>query len=202
MTDDLIARTDAFVKERIASNGPGHDWSHTNRVRNMALQIAKTEGGDPLIIELGALLEDVDDHKAHQGDSTIGASVAREFLASQNVDQDIIDRVTHIVEFISFKRADAPNHISSLEGKIVQDADRLDAMGAMGIARTFSYGAKRDRPFYDPNGGETSIQHFYDKLLQLKDLMNTKTAKKIAEGRHRFLEQYVEEFLAEWNGER
>lgn len=213
----LIERTESFVKEKVGRNEPGHDWQHVDRVRNMALRIAKSEGGDPLVIELGALLHDVADHKFHGGDSTVGGNVAREFLASQNVEPDTIDRVAHIVEHISFKGAGEPNRIASLEGKIVQDADRLDAMGAIGVARCFSYGAKESRPLYDPEGvtvenataeqnknrkASSSLHHFYEKLLLLKDRMNTKTGKETAEGRHAFTEKYLEQFLAEWNGDR
>lgn len=214
---DLIKQTESFIKERTKTNEPGHDWQHVDRVRNMALRIAKNEGGDALVIELGALLHDVADHKFHGGDTTVGANVAREFLASHGLDQDTIERVAHIVEHVSFKGAGEPNRIASIEGKIVQDADRIDAIGAIGAARCFSYGAKQGRPLYDPEGvtvenatakqnknrkASSSLHHFYEKLLLLKDRMNTETGKKIAEARHEFLEQYVEQFLAEWKGER
>lgn len=214
---NLIVQTEAFVKEHLATNEPGHDWQHVDRVRNTALRIAETEGGDKFIIELGALLHDVADHKFHGGDTKIGANVTRTFLISAHLDPEAIDRVCHIVEHISFKGAGEPNRIASLEGKIVQDADRLDAIGAIGIARCFSYGAKEGRPLYDPEGivvenasakqnkhrhASSSIHHFYEKLLLLKDRMNTKTGCEIAEHRHLFLTQYLEEFLAEWDGKR
>jgi uncharacterized protein len=200
--NDLIAETESFIRERQSNEGTGHDWHHTDRVRKMAMRIAAVENADPAVVELGALLHDIADHKFHSGDSTVGANAAREFLQSKGADPQLIDQVCHIVEHISFKGAGEPNTIASLEGRIVQDADRLDAMGAIGIARCFAFGGHKNRPLYDPAGADSSLRHFYDKLLLLKDRMNTKTGREIAEERHQFLETYLEKFMKEWDGGR
>lgn len=213
--DLLIANTTNFVKETLKNAEGGHDWFHIERVLKNARLIAKGENADILVIELGALLHDIADSKFHNGDESVGPQLARNFLNSENVPENIISQVTGIIENISFKGGNVKRDFSSIELDIVQDADRLDAIGAIGIARTFNYGGFKGRALYDPEiepdlnmtkeeykaSTAPTINHFYEKLLLLKDRMNTKTGKKIAEERHRFMENYLEQFYAEWNGE-
>ncbi|MBN2745624.1 MAG: HD domain-containing protein [Bacteroidales bacterium] len=213
--EELIALTEERVRTELASNGSGHDWYHVDRVRKTALFIAKSEGnGDLLIVELAALLHDIADHKYHNGDEEIGFKTAEEFLSELNVDKSTIIHITKIIQEISFKGAGVRTLMSTVEGKIVQDADRLDAIGAIGIARTFAYGGHKNRPMYDPNikpvchtsfaaykvSTAPTINHFYEKLLMLKDLMNTKTGKAIAEKRHNILTEFLSNFYQEWDG--
>lgn len=204
------------VKQIMGSEGTGHDWWHIYRVLAMAKNIGQQEGADMFVVQLGALLHDIADWKFHEGDDTVGPKLAREILIKHQVESDIIDRVCDIVEKISFKGAGVAAEMPTIEGRVVQDADRLDAMGAMGIARTFAYGGHANRPFYDPDNKPimhqdkesyykskstgTSINHFYEKLLLLKDRMNTETGKKIAQSRHEFLETYLDRFFQEWDG--
>jgi len=198
---DLVRETETFVRECQKNESSGHDWHHTDRVRRMALRIADVEGANRMIVELAALLHDIADHKFHGGDTTVGPQIARDFLISRTTDPDTVNAVCRIVEHLSFKNADTPNLIETLEGRVVQDADRLDAIGAIGIARCFAYGGHRKRPMYDPVAvPESSVGHFYDKLLLLKDRMNTETGRRFAERRHQFLENYVAAFLSEWDG--
>ncbi len=213
---EIIASCEAFVKERMKDYEPGHDWQHTDRVRRLALRINEKEGGDPFFVELIALLHDVGDFKFFKGDEKEAETFIREKLLSFGADQETAERVVDSTQRVSFKGSGVKETMESPEGKIVQDADRLDAMGAIGAARCFSYGAVNHRPLYDPDKPptthetfeeykkykSTSLNHFYEKLLLLKDRMNTETGKELAEGRHKFLETYVEQFLAEWNGER
>jgi uncharacterized protein len=214
---DLIAvtRTEAYARCELGCAEGGHDWWHARRVQQMASRIASTEGGDPTIIALAALLHDIADPKFHAGDESIGPTRARAFLTSIALDEKCINRVVSIIENISFKGGLGQANDSSLELQIVQDADRLDALGAIGIARTFHYGGFKNRPIHDPewtprpyqsvaeyrNTNAPSIQHFHDKLLLLKDRMNTKTARTIAERRHRILVDFLEQFQREWNGD-
>jgi uncharacterized protein len=213
----IINKTVDFVKETLANAEGGHDWWHIYRVWNNAKHIEQYEEGvDILVVELGALLHDIADSKFHGGDEEIGPTTASNFLKSLNVDQITIDHVENIVRHISFKGGINGQKWMSPELAIVQDADRLDALGAIGIARTFNYGGHKGRGLYDPNvrpnlsmtteeykkGNNPTINHFYEKLLLLKDLMNTKTGKAIAEDRHKFMEQYLEQFYAEWEGKR
>lgn len=214
-----LQRTEAFVKEKMAGESTGHDWWHVARVVNNAKAIAAKEGGDLFVIELAALLHDIADWKFHDGDFSIGPRVTREWLSKLKVDDKIIEQVAYIVEHISFKGGTNVHKMKTLEGKIVQDADRLDALGAIGIARVFSFGGAQLRPIYDPNltpvtefktfdeykeatRNSSSINHFYEKLLKVRDFMNTKTGKKIAETRHKFMEKYLEQFYAEWEGKK
>ncbi|MDQ1283954.1 MAG: Phosphohydrolase [Patescibacteria group bacterium] len=211
----IIKDTEKFVKEKMAGEGSGHDWWHVYRVWKNAVHIGKKEKADMFIVELGALLHDIADFKFHNGDDTIGAKVSRVWLEKQGVDEEIIKDVCDIVKGVSFKGAGVKSEIKTLEGMVVQDADRLDAIGAIGIARVFAYGGAKGREMYNPvikvtkhksfeeykNADSTSINHFYEKLLLLKNLMNTKTGKKMARGRHKFLEQYLNRFFKEWNGE-
>ena len=183
---------------------------------NNSRLIAKGEKADLQIIELGALLHDITDSKFHGGDETVGPKVATDFLKDQEVSEETIDHVVKIIENISFKGGNVDQEFTSAELDIVQDADRLDAIGAIGIARTFNYGGFKGRPLYNPEikpnmtmtkeeyktSNAPTINHFYEKLLLLKDRMNTKTGKKIAEERHAFMEQYLNQFYAEWNGKK
>jgi uncharacterized protein len=214
----IIDQTEQYVRQKMEGEGTGHDWWHVSRVRIVALNIAEKEGGDRFIIELAALLHDIADWKFHDGDSTIGPKQARSWLQQLDVTPEIVDQVAYIVEHISFKGGTNQHKMTTLEGKIVQDADRLDAMGAIGIARTFAFGGAAGRPLYDPDIPKIdyesfesfkdqlqhnhTINHFYEKLLLLKDKMNTKTAKTMAQQRHEFMEAWLEQFYAEWKGER
>jgi uncharacterized protein len=211
----LIEQTEQFIKDRLAADSSGHDWFHVDRVRRSAVLIGAAEGADLFITELGALLHDVADWKFHAGDEDAGPRAAREWLTSQNVAPEHIAQVEAIIREVSYKGAGVATRPSTLEGQVVQDADRLDAIGAIGIARAFAYGGHKGRGMYDPlvpptphdsfdaykkNSGPT-INHFYEKLLLLKDRLNTATARQIAASRHRFMEDFLAQFYREWNGE-
>lgn len=213
----IIEKTISFVKKTLEDAEGGHDWFHIQRVFNNAMLIAKDEKkASPLIVGLGALLHDIADSKFHQGDETIGPKIAFEFLSTLEIDPQIIKQVIAIIENISFKGGNFKKTYHSLELDIVQDADRLDAIGAIGIARCFNYGGFKNRKLYDPeiapnlkmtkeqykNSQAPTINHFYEKLLLLKDRMNTETGKKIAIKRHEFMTMYLEQFYAEIEGER
>ncbi|MES2487255.1 MAG: HD domain-containing protein [Bacteroidota bacterium] len=212
----LIHKTINFVKQQLDGAEGGHDWFHIQRVYNNALLIAKGEPCNLLVVQLGALLHDVADSKFHDGDETVGPKVARRFLESHNVDEQTIVHVSAIIENISFKGGNFEKKFSSIELDIVQDADRLDALGAIGIARTFNYGGFKNRPLYNPDIAPQlnmskeqykateapTLNHFYEKLLLLKDRMNTPTGKTIAQGRHAFMENFLAQFYAEWEGEK
>ena len=212
---EIIEKTIVFVKETLKDAEGGHDWFHIQRVFNNALLISKDEKGiDPLIIGLGALLHDIADYKFHGGDETVGPKKAKGFLESINVDRGIIEHIEDIIKNVSFKGGNFTQDFNSKELEIIQDADRLDAIGAIGIARCFSYGGFKKRPIYNPeivpnlnmtkeeykNSNAPSINHFYEKLLLLRSKMNTKSGKKIAAERHEFMEQYLKQFYAEWEG--
>ena len=210
----LIQQTIAFVKQTLAGAEAGHDWWHILRVYNNARLIAKGEIVDHLVVELAALLHDIADSKFNNGDEAIGPAMAVGFLRSCNVDEAIILHVEQIIANMSFKASLGEVAFSSKEMEVVQDADRLDAIGAIGIARAFTYGGYKNRPLYDPeiepnlnmskeqykHSAAPTINHFYEKLLLLKDKMNTPTAKTIAQHRHSFMLQYLDQFYAEWNG--
>ena len=211
----LIQNTIAFVKEQLNHAEGGHDWFHTERVYNNAKLIAKTESVNHLVVVLAALLHDIADPKFHDGDETIGPRKASEFLLKQNVDSEVIEHVSKIIENMSFKNSfDLNTAFNSKEMEVVQDADRLDAIGAIGIARAFNYGGFKNRALYDPNippnfnmtkaeykGSKApTINHFYEKLLLLKDRMNTKTARRVATERHKYMEGFLRQFYAEWGG--
>ena len=212
----LIKNTIEFVKQRLQNAEGGHDWFHIERVYKNSLLIAKDENCDLLVVQLGALLHDIADSKFHNGDETIGPKTARDFLKHQKVSENIIQHVIDIIENISFKGGNFSKKFTSIELEIVQDADRLDAIGAIGIARTFNYGGFKNRAIYDPNvapnltmtkeeyknSESPTLNHFYEKLLLLKDKMNTQTGKKLAEKRHEFMLLFLEEFYAEWNGDK
>lgn len=212
----IIDKTIAFVKETLKNAEGGHDWFHIERVYKNALLIAKEEDVDEFIVSLGALLHDIADAKFHNGDETVGPKVAREFLENIDVSEKVILHVKNIIENISFKGGNFDQAFRSTELDVIQDADRLDALGAIGIARCFNYGGFKDRKIYDPQiapklnmtkeeykaSTAPTINHFYEKLLLLKDKMNTKTGRKIALERHEFMEQFLAQFYAEWNGEK
>ena len=214
MTSSIISKTCKFVENRLAGDGSGHDWWHIFRVWTLAKKIAVEEKAQLETVELGALLHDIADWKFHGGDDSIGPTMAQEFLNNNDVDPQVIESVVDIVSTISYKGAGVATPMKNLEGKIVQDADRLDAIGALGIARTFAYGGYKNRLIYHPdekpvlhqsytdykkNEGHT-INHFYEKLLLLRERMNTKTGKQIADGRHQFMENFLEQFYREWDG--
>ncbi|MGZ9677268.1 HD domain-containing protein [Flavobacterium sp. GNP001] len=215
-SEQLITDTIAFVKQELQNAEGGHDWFHIERVYKNSLLIAKTEKCDALVVQLGALLHDIADSKFHNGDETVGPRVAREYLESKAVAQDVIDHVVLIIENISYKGGNFEKQFSSKELDIVQDADRLDAIGAIGIARTFNYGGFKNRTLYDPeiapkttmskdeykNNDSPTINHFYEKLLLLKEKMNTETGKQIAQQRHKYMEGFLSQFYAEWEGEK
>lgn len=210
----FINKTIEFVKSELLNAEGGHDWFHIERVWKNAKLIAQSEKVNIEIVELGALLHDIADSKFHNGDETIGPQKAKAFLESQKVDDKIINHVIAIIENISFKGGKTTRTFSSTELDVVQDADRLDAIGAIGIARTFNYGGFKNREIYNPkinpdlnmtkeqykNSTAPTINHFYEKLLLLKDRMNTESGKQIAQQRHQFMEQYLEQFYNEWNG--
>ena len=211
----IINNTILFVKNQLTHAEGGHDWFHIERVYKNALLIAEEEECDLTVVKLAALLHDIADSKFHGGDETVGPKTARAFLESQNVSEDIILHVIAIIENISFKGGNFEKKFNSKELEIVQDADRLDAIGAIGIARTFNYGGFKNRPLYNPNiqpnmnmnkeeyknSESPTLNHFYEKLLLLKDKMNTETGKKIAQKRHDFMVTFLSQFYAEWDGE-
>lgn len=219
MTKDQLQHiklTEAFVKTTLESAEGGHDWFHTLRVFKNSLLISKNEKVNDYIVALGALLHDIADSKFHNGDEAIGPQKAREFMFKIDVDSETIEHVVSIIENISFKGGNVTKSFSSIELDVVQDADRLDALGAIGIARTFNYGGFKNRKLYDPSiapdmhmtkevykaSTAPTINHFYEKLLLLKDRMNTKTGMQIAQSRHKFMETFLQQFYAEWNGEQ
>ncbi|MFV8334905.1 HD domain-containing protein [Flavobacterium sp. RSP29] len=213
---DVINNTILFVKEKLENAEGGHDWFHIERVFKNAVLISKNEVCDATVVKLGALLHDIADSKFHDGDETVGPRIARAFLESENVDEEIIAHVVNIIENISYKGGNFEKKFSSIELDVVQDADRLDAIGAIGIARTFNYGGFKNRTLYDPKIAPNSsmtkeeykkndsptLNHFYEKLLLLKDKMNTETGKQIAQERHRYMEGFLAQFYAEWEGEK
>lgn len=212
----LIARTTDFVKEKLKGAEVGHDWWHILRVWNNAKLIAQSEDVDQTVVELGALLHDIADAKFNGGDEEIGPKTASAYLKSQKADDMLIEKVEQIIRHISFKSNIDGRKYFSAELAVVQDADRLDAIGAIGIARAFTYGGYKGRELYNPaikpnltmskeaykNSDAPTINHFYEKLLLLKDKMNTATGKRLAEQRHQFMEQYLEQFYGEWQGQR
>jgi len=212
----LIDNTILFVKQKLENAEGGHDWFHIERVYKNALLIAQNEICNLEIVQLGALLHDIADSKFNNGDETVGPKVAREFLESQKTSEEIINHVINIIENISFKGGNFENKFTSKELQIVQDADRLDAIGAIGIARTFNYGGFKNRALYNPeivqnlnmskeeykNSEAPTLNHFYEKLLLLKDKMNTETGKRIALERHQYMENFLSQFYAEWEGKK
>ena len=213
---EIIRKTVEFVKYTLADAVGGHDWWHIYRVWKSAKQIAQHEDVDLFIVELGALLHDIADSKFHSGNEQIGPQKARVFLKSNLVDETVIDHIEKIISNISFKGGGSPQNFKSPELDVIQDADRLDAIGAIGIARTFNYGGHKGRSIYNPeikpnmvltkeeykNSEAPTLNHFYEKLLLLKDRMNTQTGKEMAEKRHEFMLSYLDQFYKEWDGEK
>jgi len=213
---DIIQKTANHVKSLLTGESSGHDWWHIYRVWKTASTIAKSESNvDSFVIELAALLHDISDHKFNGGDLEAGPRIAREWLLSIDVDPNVAEHVAKIISQTSFKGANVSSSMTTKEGKIVQDADRLDAIGAIGIARTFAYGGHKGREMYNPaiksqmhdsfesysSNTSPTINHFYEKLLLLKNLMNTKTAKEIAKKRHEYMKNYLDRFFNEWEGQ-
>ena len=212
---NIIQQTEEFVKKTLSNAEGGHDWWHIFRVWQLSKKIAKNENADSFIVELGALLHDIADSKFHNGDEEAGPKMAAEFLHSILVENAVIESVVNIIRHISFKGGNENQTFRSIELDIVQDADRLDAIGAIGIARTFNFGGFKNREMYNPeilpnlnltkeeykHSTAPTINHFYEKLLLLKDRMNTSTGKLMATERHRFMETFLTEFYREWNGE-
>jgi|TARA_B100001964_G_C14036737_1_gene510771 uncharacterized protein len=213
--ETVIEKTIDFVKEVLSDAEGGHDWWHIYRVWKLSKHITQTENVDNFVVELGALLHDIADSKFHNGDEEIGPRKAREFLSSLDVEEKVITHIENIISNISFKGGKHTQKFKSLELDVIQDADRLDAMGAIGVARTFNYGGHKGREIYNPeikpnlnmtkeeykNSNAPTLNHFYEKLLLLKDRMNTNTGKSMAEQRHKYMEQFLDEFYKEWNGE-
>ena len=212
--EKIIENTHQFVKDTLEQAEAGHDYWHIKRVLNNSLKIAQKEGGNLFVIQLGSLLHDIADAKFHQGDESIGPKVAHSFLEKQKVNEKIISEVINIIENISFKNSfGQAQKYTSKELEIIQDADRLDAIGAIGIARAFVYGGYKNNLIHHPGlkpkltqtkeeykkGNTTTINHFYEKLLKLKDMMNTETGKEMANERHRFMETFLEQFYREWD---
>jgi uncharacterized protein len=215
MRNIIINKTASFVAQKLSNETTGHDWWHIHRVWKLAKKIMKEEGGDEFIVELAALLHDISDWKQHDGDFNIGKREAEKWLVSIGVNNIVVDSICEIISSISFEGNHvANNSILSIEGKIVQDADRLDALGAIGIARAFYYAGSKGRLIFDPNikpreyfnakeyllSDNSAINHFYEKILILKNRLNTNTAKVIAINRHQFVETYLDQFYNEWYG--
>jgi len=211
---EIVERTERFVRETLQNAEGGHDWFHIHRVRNLAMRIGRTEEVDLFTVELGALLHDIADYKFHGGDVELGPKKAVEFLNSLDCDPEVVEHVEKIIQNISY-RGGRETQFQSRELDVLRDADRLDAIGAIGIARTFNYGGFKNRPLYDPSippveehteksytsSTAPTLNHFYEKLLRLKDTMQTEEGRRIAEERHLFMQEYVSRFLAEWRGE-
>ena len=214
MMQDPIQKTITFVKQTLKNAEAGHDWFHIERVFKTALNINQEEKGNELVIALAALLHDIADPKFNNGDETLGPNLAQSFLQSIAVEEEAVNHVKLIIQHMSFKNSFDKNSFTSKEMQIVQDADRLDAIGAIGIARAFTYGGFKNRVLYDPaikpeehlskesykNTTAPTINHFYEKLLLLKDMMNTTAGKKIAAKRHQFMLDYLDQFYREWEG--
>ncbi|NOQ27547.1 MAG: HD domain-containing protein [Bacteroidales bacterium] len=210
--DQVINKTIDFVKAKLEGDSSGHDWWHIYRVWNLSKKIQEKEKGDLFIIEMAALLHDVADWKFYENEEA-GLMVVRDWLIKIDLSSDIIEEIIYIIKNVSYKGAGVKDQMKTLEGKIVQDADRLDAIGAIGVARTFAFGGKFGSEMHNPeedaklhnsfeeykNSKGTTINHFYEKLLLLKDRINTKTAKEIALERHNYMEVFLKQFYDEWN---
>ncbi len=211
----LVAAAEQYARTLFAHDSTGHDWYHTDNVRRLAQQIARAEGADEGVVVLAALLHDVGDHKLHGGDLAAGPRLVQQWLETQNAHAELTARVVAIVGSVSFKGAGVATPVASREAAVVQDADRLEALGAIGIARAFAYGGARGQLIYDPEvspvlhhdfasyrqGSRHTIQHFHEKLLLLRDRMQTATGRRLAAQRHAFMEQFLAQFSAEWAGE-
>ena len=212
--DDLIERAAHFARERMQGDGSGHDWWHVERVRRTALRLAEQEHADAIVVELAALLHDVWDHKLYDGDASVAPREVHRWLTEAGAAPALADHVAEIVGDLSFKGADVPTPMRTREGAVVQDADRLDAIGAIGIGRAFAFGGSRGRAMHDPDApavrhatftayaaaAGTTVNHFPEKLLLLRDRMNTAAGRRLAESRHRFMEDFLQRFMDEWEG--
>jgi uncharacterized protein len=214
---EIILKTQAFLQDKFSTESSGHDYWHMYRTWKVAKHIAADEpAADMLVVELAALLHDIADWKFHDGDEEAGPRAAREWLEGLGLGNDIIEHIEDIIRNVSFKGANVETKLKTIEGRIVYDADKLDAIGAIGIGRTFAYGGATGRPMHDPNqaaeqhdtfeayknSNSPTINHFYEKLLLLKDRMFTKTGKELARHRHEVMERFLKEFLEEWEGKR
>lgn len=212
--EEVLERTETFIRQQLSGDSSGHDWWHIARVRAAAISIGRAEDADLYIVELAALLHDVADWKFHGGDDAAGPTAARQWLESLGADGETIDHVCEIIATVSFKGAKVATPMRTLEGRVVQDADRLDAIGAVGIARTFAYGGHAGQAMHDPALAAeahatfadykakrtTTINHFHEKLLLLKDRMNTDAGRRLAQARHAYMETFLRQFDDEWNG--
>lgn len=212
--DKIIQKTKVFVKNKHEKEGSGHDWQHVLRVLKNAILIGENENIDMFIVQLATLLHDIADWKFHKGDENIGPQTAHKFLNELQIEISVINHVCQIIKNISFKGQNVKTEMQTKEGEVVQDADRLDAIGAIGIARTFAYGGFTKREIYNPeikpqihqtfeeykNNQNPTINHFYEKLLLLKNRMNTKTGRQIAQERHLFMEKFLNQFYQEIEG--
>jgi len=212
--EDILKQTEEYVKNKLGGESSGHDWWHVHRVLKNAVHIGAHEKADLFVVQLAALLHDISDWKFNKGDDSIGPKLAREWLKNLKVEDHVISHVCEIIKDMSFKGSGVISKMRTKEGCIVQDADRLDAIGAIGISRAFAYGGHKGREIYNPkikpekhesfeqykNNKGPTINHFYEKLLLLKDRMNTETAKKIANKRNKFMAQFLERFFKEWEG--
>lgn len=209
----VVAEISEAIKSQFEADSSGHDWYHIQRVLNMSRHLQTLEGGDLTVIELAALLHDISDYKLNGGKLNEGGRVAANIMREHHVQEGVIEQVVYIIDHISYKGANTPTEMKSLEGRIVQDADRLDAIGAIGIGRTFAYGGHKGQAMYDPElsaklhssfeeyatAKSSTINHFYEKLLLLTDRLNTRAAKEIGQRRHDFMKQFIDEFMMEWN---
>ena len=212
---EILRRTEEYARSAHADDATGHDWWHIARVRNLAQRLGREEGADLFVVDLAALLHDIADWKFRDGDLEAAPRAAAVWLRDQGVDPEVTDRVCEIIGTLSFKGAGIPTPMSTIEGKVVQDADRLDAIGAIGIARAFAYGGARGRPMHDPEevphqdadfetyarSTGATVNHFHEKLFLLKERMNTESARRLAAGRHSYMKSYLDRFLNEWEGE-
>lgn len=213
---EIVERARQYAREEMSRDASGHDWWHIYRVATAAKKLAERSGADPFVVEIAALLHDIGDYKLRGPSDDAESAIAREWLEQQNLSSEIVDHICDIIDNMSFKGAGVKSTMRTLEGKIVQDADRLDAIGAIGVARTFAYGGNKGQAMHDPDLAPqfhatmkqyretktTSINHFHEKLLLLKDLMNTEEAKELAQKRHDFMLQFLDQFEKEWNGDR
>lgn len=214
---EIISKTENFVRDSLKGSEAGHDWSHIERVVRNARTIAASENADPFVVELAALLHDIADSKFHEGDEELGPERSERFLKGLELPSEVVDHVVNLVRHVSFKNEldpSAEQSFDSIELRVLKDADRLDAIGAIGVARAFNYGGYKNRALYDPSvkpvvkqskenykkSTAPTINHFYEKLLLLKDKMNTETGRKMAEERHAFMETFLEHFYREWEG--
>jgi uncharacterized protein len=212
---EIIEKTKTFIKHKLEGEGTGHDWWHVDRVYRLAKRIAKEEKADSFTVELAALLHDISDWKFNKGDLTVGAQQAKKWLLELGLEEKLASHVEEIIETAPFKGSKVKTPMRTLEGKVVQDADRLDAIGAIGIARAFAYGGWKGRVIYNPNGkikihksfeeyrkgADSTLHHLYEKLLLLKEMLNTKSAKRIAVQRHKFMLKFINQFMEEWKEE-